>query len=225
MKAFDSVPHQCLLLKLEAFGVCGSMLKWFSSFLTTRWQRVVINGCSSEWSPVLSGVPQDSILGSLLVILYINDLPSAVSSSMKIFADDVAMYCPVHSADDCKAFQHDLKLDLVSTWCSKWQMSLNVSKCELLCISNIKRSPVQPDYYINNCHLQWVSSVKYLGIVVDSKLSWNDHISHISSKVSKILNLLHRHMFICPASSKHKAFRAFVLPVLDYKVKKQELHI
>ena len=212
-KAFDSVPHQRLLLKLEAFGVHGSMLKWFSSFLTTRRQRVVINGCFSEWSPVLSGVPQGSILGPLLFILYINDLPSAVSSSRKIFADDVAMYCPVHSANDCKAFQHDL--DLVSTWCSKWQMRLNVSKCELLCITN-KRSPVQSAYYINNCHLQWVSSVKYLGVVVDSKLSWNDHISHISSKASKTLNLLCRHMFTCNASSKHKAFRAFVLPVLDY---------
>ena len=77
-------------------------------------------------------------------------LPSAVLSSMKIFADDVAIYCPVHSADDCKAFQHDL--DLVSTWCSKWQMRLNVSKCELFCVP-YKRSPVQPDYYINNCHL------------------------------------------------------------------------
>ena len=132
---------------------------------------------------------------------------------MKIFADDVAMYCPVHSGDDCKAFQHDL--NLVSTWCSKWQMRLNVSKCELLCISN-KRSPVRPAYYINNCHLQWASSVKYLGVVVDSKLSWNDHISHISSKASKTLNLLRRHMFTCHASSKHKAFRALVLPILDY---------
>ena len=71
-------------------------------------------------------------------------------------------------------------------------------------------------YYINNCHLQWASSVKYLGVVVDSKLSWNDHISHISSKASKTLNLLRRHMFTCHTSSKHKAFRALVLPILDY---------
>ena len=137
------MPYQRLLLKLESFGIHGSMLQWFSSFLTTRRQRVVINGCFSEWSPVLSGVPQGSILGPLLFILYINDLPSVVSPTMKIFADDVAMYYPVNSASDCKAFQHDL--DLNSAWCSKWQMRLNVSKYELLCISN-KCSPVQHVY-------------------------------------------------------------------------------
>ena len=167
-KAFDSVPHQRLLLKLKAYGVNGSMLQWFSCFLTTRRQRVIINGCSSEWSPVQSVVPQGSILGPLLFILYIYDLPSTVSSPMKIFADDVAMYCSVQSPNDSRAFQHDL--DLVTTWCSKWQMHLNPSKCELLCISN-KRCPVKPTYCINNHHLQWVSSVKYLGVVVDSKLS------------------------------------------------------
>ena len=117
-KAFDSVPHQRLLLKLKAYGINGSMLKWFSSFVTTRRQRVVINGCASDWSPVSFGVPQGSILGPLLFILYINDLPSAVSSTMKIFADDVAMYCSVDSPSDCIAFQHDL--DMITDWCSKW---------------------------------------------------------------------------------------------------------
>ena len=109
-KAFDSVPHLCLLLKLEAYGVYGSMLQWFSSFLTTRRQQVVINGCSSEWSPVQSGVPQGSILRPLFFILYINDLPSTVSSPMKIFADDVAMYCSVQSPNDSRAFQYELDL-------------------------------------------------------------------------------------------------------------------
>jgi len=132
---------------------------------------------------------------------------------MKIFIDEVAMYHPVNSASDCKAFQHDL--DSVSAWCSKSQMQLNVLKYELLCKSN-KRSPVQPVCYINNHPFQWVSSVKYLGVVVDSKLSWNEHISLVSSKASKILNLLHHHMFTSDVSSKHKAFRALVLPILDY---------
>ena len=134
------MPHQRLLLKLRAFGVCGSILEWFLSFLTTRQLRIVISGCYSGWSPVLSGVLQGSVLGPLLFILYINYLPSTVLSSMKIFADDIAMYHPIRFANGCRVFLRNL--DLISTWCSKWQMRLNISKCELLCISN-KRSPVQ----------------------------------------------------------------------------------
>ena len=164
-KAFDSVPHQRLL---EAFGIYGSMLQLLSLFLTTRRQWVVINGYFSEWSSVMSGVLQGSILGCLLFILYINDLPSSVSSYIKIFADDVAMYHSMDSRNDCRSFQYDL--DLVSTWCASWQIRLNPSKYKLLCTSN-KCFQVQPVYYINNYHLQWVSSVKYLGVVVDSKLS------------------------------------------------------
>ena len=191
------MPHQHLLLKLKAYGIHGSLLKWFHTFLTNRRQRVVINGYSSGWSQVLSGVPQDSILGPLLFILYINDLPSAVLSPMKIFADDVAMYCPIRSTADCDAFQRDL--DLIASWCSKWQMRLNVSKCDLLCISN-KRLPSKPSYYINNHNLKWVSSVKYLGVFVDNKLLWNHQISHVSAKATKVLNLLWRHMYNCKAS-------------------------
>ena len=137
------------------------MLKWFSSFLTTRQQGVVINGCAFDWSPVLSGVPQGSILGPLLFIF---DLPSVVSSPMKIFADDVAIYCPVTSTADCKAFQTDL--DLISSWCSIWQMRLNPSKCEFLCIPN-KCSPIHHSYYLDNHLLQSVLSVKYLGVIVN----------------------------------------------------------
>ena len=110
--------------------------------------------------------------GPLLFILYINDLPSTVCSTIKIFADGVAMYRSqaVHSTTNCDAFQQDM--DSIAVWCSKWQMRLNVSKCDLLCISN-KRSPTKPSYHINNYNLHWISSVnlKYLGVFLDNKLS------------------------------------------------------
>jgi len=115
-----------LLLKLKAYGINGSMLNWFSSFLTTRRQRIVINGCVSDLSPVSSGVPQGSILGPILFILYINDLPSVVGSTMRIFADDVALYCSVDSQSEINAFQKDL--DHITDWCDKWQMHLNPAK-------------------------------------------------------------------------------------------------
>ena len=107
-KAFDSVPHQRLLLRLECLGIRGNLLSWFRSYLTNRFQRVVVNGHYSEWLPMLSGVPQGSILGPLLFILYINDLHSLVTSSLKIYADDVALYAAVSSYQDCVNLQNDL---------------------------------------------------------------------------------------------------------------------
>ena len=130
-----------------------------------------------------------SILGRLLFILYTNDLLSVVSSPMKIFADDDTIYCSVTSKADCKAFQKEL--DLVSSWCSTWQMRLNPSKCKLLCIFN-KRSSIHHSYYLNNHLLQYVLSAKYLGVIIDAKLSWNKHVSYISSKAARKLNLLLR---------------------------------
>jgi len=129
-------------------------------------------------------------------------------------ADDVATYDPVNFASDCKAFQYDL--DSVSIWWFKWQMRLNVSKCELLCTSN-KHSPVQPVYYINNHPFQWVSSVWSTWVLwwTLSYPGMNIFLT-FSLKHLKFLNISRRHMFTSHVSSKYKAFRALVLPILDY---------
>ena len=111
------------------------------------------------------------------------------------------------------AFQQDL--DHITDWCNKWQMRLNPAKCKLLCLSN-KHAPAKPLYYINNHLLHWATSVRYLGVIVDPKLSWNHNVSYVSKKATKVLNLLRRHLYTCRAASKQKAFRAFVIPVLDY---------
>ena len=113
-KAFDSVPHERLLLKLEAIGITGALLQWFQAFLTTRRQRVVINGQFSNWSKVSSGVPQGSILGPLLFILYINDISSIVNARAKLFADDVTLYATIQSNEDYEVLQADL--DSISHW-------------------------------------------------------------------------------------------------------------
>ena len=151
-KAFDTVPHQRLLLKLQHYGIKDCLLKWFNAFLTQRRQRVVINGCASHWSSVLSGVPQGSILGPLLFVLYMNDLPCSLNSCVKMFADDVALYHSVQQEDDCLTLQHDL--DTIASWCISWQMKLNPSKCEALCISN-KRSPPLFHYTYGDHVIKW----------------------------------------------------------------------
>ena len=107
-KASDSVPQKRLLLMLEKLGVSGNVLKWISDFLSDRLQRVVINGQSSEWSEVTSGVPQGSVLGPLLFILYVNDLPDQVNSYCKLFADDAKLYKELQNLDDFETMQDDL---------------------------------------------------------------------------------------------------------------------
>ena len=129
-KAFDKVSHPHLLLKLQHHGIKGQLLKWISDFLTTRRQRVVIDGYSSSWSEVTSGVPQGSILGPLLFLVCINDFPLAVKCNCGLFADDSILHRKVISESDCE----DLQTDLHSAydWCNSWLVTLKSEKSKSL---------------------------------------------------------------------------------------------
>ena len=107
-KAFDSVPHRRLISKLEAYGVRGNLSLWLSNFLTNCFQRVVVNGSQSDWVNVQSGVPQGSVLGPLLFILYVNDVPDLIESNLKMFADDTKIYSVIKSFHDSLKLQHDI---------------------------------------------------------------------------------------------------------------------
>ena len=168
-KAFDSVPHQRLLLKLDHIRVRGELQRWIRAFLTDRQQRVVCNGCPSAWTKVTSGVPQGSILGPLLFLVYINDISDNLASPTKLFADDCAIYHQISNTIDCLILQGDLSR--LYTWTQKWQLALNLSKCKAICISN-KRKPPTHTYRLNNVTLEWVDTFKYLGVRIDSKLKW-----------------------------------------------------
>ena len=127
-KAFDSVSHKALLYKLSMYGLSGPVLLWIEAFLTDRRQRVFIGDSYSEWCKVESGVPQGSVLGPLLFLLYINDLPKVVKhSSIKLFADDTKIYRKSTSLDDRELLQEDL--NEISKWCNTWHLSLNLEKC------------------------------------------------------------------------------------------------
>ena len=130
-KAFDKVPHNRLLLKLNHYGIQGQTLSWIKAFLTGRTQSVVLEGAKSEAVPVISGVPQGTVLGPTLFLLYINDLPLQVSSSTtRLFADDCILYREIDSPADAKLLQHDL--DALQNWERTWLMSFNSIK-EVLC--------------------------------------------------------------------------------------------
>ena len=123
-----------LLTKLNANGVGGKPLAWIRDFLMARTHRVAVEGAVSSEAPVLSGVPQGSVLGPLLFEVYINDLPSCASSTARLFADDTLLYGEINSVDDTLALQRDL--DALQQWEDSWQMSFNPSKCEVIHITN-----------------------------------------------------------------------------------------
>ena len=127
-KAFDKVPHHCLCLKLSHYGICGGTLFWIENFLT-RSQKVIVNGCSSNPTNVMSGVPQGTVLAPLLFLCYINDLPENISSKVRLYADDVLLYSTINTKEDCLTLQEDL--NTFQLWANKWQMMFNPDKCEL----------------------------------------------------------------------------------------------
>ena len=181
-KAFDSVPHQRLLIKLNHIGVRGQVLKWIESFLTRRMQRVVVNGCFSSWIPVTSGVPQGSVLGPPLFIIYINDIMDE-----GLFADDCVIYREVSHRRDAEKLQRDL--EKILNWTKTWQLALNVETCKVMEITN-RRTTIRFEYCLNRTNLEWVDSFRYLGVLIDTKLKWNNHCQTIATKATRILNLL-----------------------------------
>ena len=124
LKAFDKVWHDGLLYKLESISISGNLLSLFRSFLNDRYQRVVINGQHSDWAPILAGVPQGSILGLLLFLIYINDLPDNLNSLVKLFADDTSLFSTVHHPTlSAKILNNDLSR--ISQWAHRWKTLFN----------------------------------------------------------------------------------------------------
>ena len=127
-KAFDTVPHHRLLHKLQQLALDENLMKWLHSFLTDRLMRVVINGSASEWMAVLSGVPQGSVLGPLLFLLFINDLPDWIKANIRMFADDTKIWTQVTAAADMQILQTDL--DSLSLWSKEWLLGFSPEKMQ-----------------------------------------------------------------------------------------------
>ena len=132
-KAFDSVPHKRLLKKIEGYGISGQVLKWIRDFLHDRKQRVVYNDLASDWTEVWSGVPQGSVLGPTLFLIYVMDIPEEIDSNVAMFADDTKIYRVVQNDKDAERLQGDL--DTIIKWSETWMMRFNVSKCKHMKIS------------------------------------------------------------------------------------------
>ena len=190
-RAFDSVSHSLLICKLDHNGIKGHLLRWFTSYLYERHQRVVIDGKHSNWLPVTSGIPQGSLLGTALFVLFINDMPSAVSdnTTLALFADDAKCFRTIRSPLDCGQFQRDI--DTLVEWSYAWKLAFNFDQCSL-CTVTKKRNPTIYDYKMNNKIIKRVLSQKDLSIVITSDANFKEHIYSQVSKANKMLGFIRR---------------------------------
>ncbi|KAI8484647.1 hypothetical protein Bbelb_375880 [Branchiostoma belcheri] len=171
-KAFDKVPHGRLISKLEYYGIQGPTLNWLKAFLTNREQTVVVEGKASAPVKVASGVPQGTVLGPLLFLLYINDLPDQLDSNVRLFADDCLLYVELSTQTDSQLLQKDL--NTLEEWQSKWLMQFNPEKCYIMHITN-KRTPHATSYQFCGQALATTKIHPYLGVTLTSGLKWGAH--------------------------------------------------
>lgn len=212
-KAFDRVPHCRLLAKLSSLHIDSLTLSWIRNFLTLRRQYTVCGNYQSNMSDVISGVPQGTVLGPLLFLIYVNDLPDSISSKIRLFADDCVIYRQITNPDDHIMLQQDL--NSISAWCDNWLMSLNGSKCKVVSFSR-KQSLSLHSYLLYNSPLSVSTSYKYLGVHLSDNLSWSNHIDAITSSASKTLGYLRRNLFSAPPHLRKLAYETYVRPILEF---------
>ena len=210
-KAFDKVPHNRLCKKIEALGITGKTLKWIKHFLKDRTQCVKINNTTSENKPVTSGIPQGSVLGPVLFIIYINDIPNAVSSNIRIFADDTKIFRAMKSIDDYNQLQLDLT-HLIE-WSQTWLLPFNITKCKIL---HYGRNNPLHEYTMNDNPLANDIYEKDLGITFDDGLRFSQHIRQMVAKANGRVGMLKRNFTSINKSIFLPIYKALIRPLLEY---------
>ena len=180
-KAFDKVWHDGIIFKLKAYGFEGELLPLLKNYLESREQRVVLNGQTFEWRKIVSAIPQGSVLGPLLFLVYINDLPDGINSLRKVSADDTSLFSKIYDIHKSASNLND-DLKKISYWAYQWKMQFNpdpnkqaneVIFSRKTSSNNLSHPPIKfSNNYISKCSHQ-----KHLGIVLDSKLNFNSHVN------------------------------------------------
>ncbi len=212
-KAFDSLPHSKLLSKLEKYGISGKLLSWIRAFLTGRTQKVVIDGHESDYVPVTSGVPQGSVLGPLLFLLYMNDLPQVLqNASIKMFADDCKFYVIFRRNREARdLLQADI--DQLMQWAGTNQLRIAFSKCGILHFG-VKNPNYH--YFFGTEEIPCVDSIRDLGVIISSDMKFEKHMNNITKLASRTANLIHRCFIYKKPEFLMQMFNVFVRSKLEY---------
>jgi hypothetical protein len=208
-KAFDVVPNQRLLDKIRAHGITGKVATWIQDFLSNRQQRVQVQGATSTWSQVHSGVPQGSVIGPILFCIYINDLPDSSIASTLLFADDSKAYS--NTNDDPNKLQDDL--DSKHDWSDDWLLRFNASKCKLL---HLGKASGTNRFQLGDQVIEEVQEEKDLGVFFDSKLAFDTHINMIVTKANRTLGIIKRKFKHLDAEAFVILYKTKVRSILEY---------
>ena len=200
---------------MSGTGCLDKIIRWFSSYLSGRKQRVVFNGQASDWTSVQAGVPQGSILGPLLFLIYINDIVSDIGCPIRLFADDTSLYIVVDSPPTAANFLNS-DLFAITNWANNWLVTFNASKTVSMTISRKANPPQHPPLFMNNVQLTEIDTHKHLDLTLSKSCTWSQHIHNITSKARARLNLMRNLKFKIKRTALERMYISFIRPVLEY---------
>jgi hypothetical protein len=215
-KAFDRVWHKGLLHKLKINGITGKLLEWLKDYLTDREQRVIINGEHSEWGHIKAGVPQGSVLGPLLFLIFINDVTHVVRNcKIRLFADDTCLFIEVDDHGETGGMI-DEDLNRLNAWAEKWKITFSPPKTKELLVSKKRNPPLHPQANLAGTFVDIVTQHKHLGLTISKDLSWKAHIEQITDKANRRLGILRSLKYKLNRSSLETIYKSLIRPILEY---------
>ncbi|KAJ4430057.1 hypothetical protein ANN_22265 [Periplaneta americana] len=212
-KAFDLVPHDILIDKLSRLGIDKRVVLWIQEFLKGRTQRVRVGHEISEIGNISSGVPQGSVLGPLLFIIYVNDLCQNITSNVRLFADDCIIYRKIRNNSDVDAIQTDL--NKIYNWALMHKMKINGSKSKSITFCKT-RGETSLNYEFSGVVIPQVQCCKYLGVYLNSKLSWGEHVDNVTGKAWRALHFIMKILRKASPKSREIAYLTLMRPLMEY---------